>query len=654
MTRRRVFILVLAAVVLTLFSVGLSRRDSSDWRANRTRRLFPFPLKDLTSVTIARPDGDTVEFFRPPGGEWRIRLGEDLADSLKNTVVEDLTALATLVWREPLKGATAPDPDKAVILTAGGVGGQQVTLAFGSALGNMRAVTVDGDDSVVYGVNQDLLKFLDLPRGRYRNYNLALGGPGVRPNRVVLDPAGDDENLRLVIERTPEGWAMTGPVSWPADDSRVDMLLRWLERLSADGIAAEKSADLDWFGFTPQAARVEVQYDIPDGVATRRILFGGDAEEGRLYAMVEGRDPIFFVPTGALEEISLDAAQKYPEQWRNFYRRRTINLVGDDSPLAITIERLLPQPAKLTLEAGRDAASVKWRGTLEQGGAKRTFAVDPPFADEPMRPMTALMTGLANIRIKNFLADAAPGPDTLKWTAFPAWRISLVHEDGTPAPVMTLYAADSEGRLPPGQPYLDGRPGPAEMQPIGDYPQGAGIAFGLNDRPAVMETHAEMAYLLCLPLYRYQGAKVLDHDPRKWTRVEIVSGDEETLYTRNVEDVNEQWWRGPEGSSEPLMDDNNSFVALLLRLSQLRSPGFVAPASAADGDFGLDHPRITAIVYSSREGEEGKRESERLFALTVGKAADDDGQSHYARLDDAGPVFLVPTAFVESLEGKYR
>jgi hypothetical protein len=201
-------------------------------------------------------------------------------------------------------------------------------------------------------------------------------------------------------------------------------------------------------------------------------------------------------------------------------------------------------------------------------------------------------------------------------------------------------------------PYTAGEAGPGELTPLDGQPEKAGFALSVGDTPAVMETYGEMAYLLCLPPYRYQSRRLLDIEPRAFTKVTLKEKDSETTYFRREGEINEQWWREPD-APEPLMDDNNRFVTAILGLSQLGADGFVDDANGDIEKFGLDQPEITAIVYSSY-GEAGEEDGEKeLFALSLGAVADDEGR-RYARLNNAGPVFLVPARLAGALGETYR
>ncbi|MCC8180779.1 MAG: DUF4340 domain-containing protein, partial [Planctomycetes bacterium] len=369
MSKRWVAILLVAAALLTVLSQVLSHRDSSDWRANRSRRLLPFPWKDAVAFELVRPGGETVTLFRPAGGEWRIALADDLSDLVDLTVVDEMSAFATLAWREPLPRPQPVNPDTALRLTATSVEGQRVEMLFGDAADTLRSVVVDGDDSAVYGIPQDLLKFLEWPADRLRSLRLAAASSGSTPVRIVLDPAGGDEGLRLEMERRPEGWQLVQPLAWPVDESRVDLLLRWFDRLGADAIVAETVEDAAEYGFDADSALVEIELDTLDGRLRRRIRFSQpSAESESVYALVEGRTPLFTVSSHTLEGVFLTDIVDRPKEWRNLYRSRSIDILEGESPDLLVIEQLLPEPAPLRLERLRDQAGIRWRGVLERSG----------------------------------------------------------------------------------------------------------------------------------------------------------------------------------------------------------------------------------------------------------------------------------------------
>ncbi|MDR1520271.1 MAG: DUF4340 domain-containing protein, partial [Planctomycetota bacterium] len=441
--------------------------------------------------------------------------------------------------------------------------------------------------------------------------------------------------------RGEDGWRLEEPLSWPADEARLDLLIRWVDKLRAAAVETDAPGDPGEYGLGSVAAYVEAARAEPGGTRRGRVIFGWKTAAGRRYARVEGRSPVFSVPAGTTDEIYLDEAAAYPKVWRDFYRRRSLNLAGGAIPSEIVIERLRPFPVRLIL---RPAGAGGWSGRLEEKGIWREFPVEPPdpAPAEAMRPLNAILTGLSSLRIQSFLADSPPDPEGGA-NGFPAWRFYCLAPNGDPLPTLTLYAAGPDGVLPPGELFPEGSGDP--VAPMA--PRLPGIAFSVSDQPALMEAPGEIAYLLCLPPYRYQSPQLAAGEAEEWDKVEITAGKESRIYFRGSNGWNDQWWLEGE-PPEPLLDDNNAFSALLENLSRLRAEAWIADAGARATDFGLDLPEITAIVYGNR-GAGGRRRK-----LSLGRAADAAEGARFARLDDSGPVFLVSGDFAASLAKSYH
>ena len=649
MSKRSVAILIVAALALTGISLALSRRDSGDWRASQARRLFPFPWRDVASIRIERPSGETVDLAREPGEEWKIILANNRRDSLNHNAEEELSALVMLPWREPRENAARPDPARSARVSAASFAGEAVTLVIGpDENGGPPVVEIDGEPGVVFGIAPDLARPLDWPPERFRNLGLAIGGPGKRPVRIILSPGP-----ALTVDLTREGnaWFLKSPVDWPAESGRIAYLLGWLDRLRADSIAADGVDDPEGFGFGPESIFVETHFEDESGRTVRRVEFGGqvDGSPDQLYARVNGREPLFTVSRFVFDEIGMNQAATHPSAWADFYRRRSLDLLTPGLPRRVTVERFLPVPERLVIERDEED-ETKWMGTLEKGGTALQFPVDSPVADIPSRPLAALLEGLAGLRVRQFLADSQPGQETIKWTAFPAWRIASVGADGNENPALILYAADAEGNLPPGSPYVERTAGPVPLTPLSGTGDLTGMAASVEDRPVIVDVPGDLAYSLCLPPYRYRTRTMTNFDHGEWSRVAVEKGDSAASYSRGR---GEQWRRDGE-RPEPLVDDNNRFLALLADLSHLRTSGIVAEDGGDSAEFGLDQPEITVIVYGTPEIREETPEDDgelRVFALSVGAGVEG---GRYARLDDSGVVFLIPSELATAVAWEYR
>ncbi|MDR1519160.1 MAG: DUF4340 domain-containing protein, partial [Planctomycetota bacterium] len=239
MHKRLAIGLSLAAVCLSLVSFALSRREDDEWNAGRSRRLFPFPWEEAVSVRLDRPLGS--EFFdRATNGGWRLRLPDGGGDVLAREAAEALAALAALAWREPLAAAGArPAEGGARELTVTAAAGQSLKLRLGGEADNILAVTADGDGTVAYGVRRELFDFMDWPAERFRELSLLPAESGSRLTEIVVSPAGGDPALRLRLRRGEDGWRLEEPLSWPADEARLDLLIRWVDKLRAAAVETD-------------------------------------------------------------------------------------------------------------------------------------------------------------------------------------------------------------------------------------------------------------------------------------------------------------------------------------------------------------------------------------------------------------------------------
>lgn len=622
MTHRRVLFLVLAALVLSACSLALAVRLSDDLRAAASRRLFSFSLAECVWVRIDRADAEPVELFFDDVRGWQVRLPDGLADDLAPGARAQLEALASLAWREPLPAGIAANEPAAAVLTARTVSGREQVFEFGARSGSLQAVRTDGQ---TYAVGTGLTRFLGWPALRWRSLQLAVV-PGLRPVRIALAPAGANPDLRIELRSTPGGWRMTAPYDWPADAFRVDKLTGWLDRLTADSIAAEQFPDQAWMGFGPASAWVEADYpDLAGGVRTVRVEFGRVEQGQGQYARVVGRTPVFFINPALCAEISLTEAEGFPAQWRSFWRQRSFNALGNQEPQEIVVERLTGMPQSVVLRRVLAQGAQRWVGVLRTGGEEREFAVDDP-AQGP-GPLATLIAGLSNIRVSGFTDAPASGE--------PAWRFTIRGGPEGENHVITLFADPDI--------FPEGSAAPVDIESRRKNGVVPPLAFSYDELPAVMQMHGDLGWLLCLPPWRYQSAKMHALDADAWTRVDIAADGKSKTYTRPAEEINRQWY----ANGAALLDSNNAFVELLFDLAALTGRGLVAANIDAAANFGLDRPAITAIVYIS--GPDSAADAGRVFRLDIGQEAENTGGCRYAMLDGRGPVFLVPARLADAL-----
>lgn len=655
MSRKAFAAITVVAIILTLFTFALSRRDSADWRSLSARRLFPFPWQNATSMTIDYPDGRKVEFNKDKFGSWRIRLEGDIWDTLHPQAMEELAALVMLPWRDPIPGATSPDPATSPKLTAVSSDGDKVTVVFGSVVGNMRLLGVLDDPGMAFGINPDLARVVDWPIERFRNLYLATVPPGWKIERLIITPSPGPATP-VDLKKESGHWILQGDYPWQVEPGRLDMLFSWLGRLEAESAIATSADDPVWFGFGENSMSIDITYETETIAQRRKIEFGKPINEkpDLVYARVSERSPVFAVPRRFLSEIALEHANAYPNEWSAFFRKRTFALLGSQLPRKIVVESILPNPARLIIERTSELNVDTWKGILESNGTASDFAVDGPQADKITTPLYKLLTGLSNIRIRVFLADGNPGQDTLKWTAYPAWRFSVTEDDGTASPELTLYAIDTDGNLASGQQYREGVLEPEPRPTVNGLSENVGIAGSVSNMPAILEVDAQLSSLLCIPPYRYHTTRMINADPETWTKVIVKKeGDDGTIYMCGSREYGEHWWRG-EANSEPLLDDNNLFVAMLVELSKIQAVGVVAPLTADLQEFGLDRPAITTIVYGARDGGEVTDESPEQQEIQLDIGNKNSAGLYYARLNQDSVVFLLPEEMIAKLKKDYH
>lgn len=647
MSRKASVILFLLALALTGASIWLSRQDSTEWRANRARKLFTCAWKDVVSVIITPKDGETVELERQ-GNRWMVRLDGDLFDLASMQALAEVEAMVALAWRDK-SALSRPPGDDATQIAVTDQWGTKFVLRLDKAVDGMRNAVMSSEGENTLVVPESMVRFAEWPRSRFRSLDLfQLDGTAL--SGVVLRPDATSEADVVELRKEPDGWRVVKPFLWEADPARLDRLERLLRDLRASDVAAEKVDDSAWFEIGDDSESIMVQAESGSGVVQQTVQFGKPDGNGAVFAKVDGRNPVFLIPLSVLSDLPLLQAGKHKAEWRDFYRRRGVDLLGADLPGVITVESLLPHPRKLTIDLGKATSSGAFTALLESDSGKREFMVDSPNSEHANSPLRMLLTGLKNLRIRSFLADRSPGESTLQWTAFPAWRIAVDGPGGKRE--ITLYSSDAEGRLACGQPYVVGLVEPQSLVVSEDTKMTPGLPFSISGKDAVLETYGELSSLFCLPLERYQSRLRMDADYHTWTKVEVITPEWRRVFIPGPRSGNEQWWRVEKDQSYPLLEDNHQFVTLAIGLSRLYSLGVVADVDANLAEFGLDRPAISVIVTGHRD-----KEYEVVARVDVGSRVDggeDAVNGYYAKLGDGGPIFLLPDDLVTSLLRDYR
>ena len=315
MKNMRIIVWLLVGIsVLVVANFFLSFDDAPETAIVQRRSLLTVPDDAVSLVEISR-DG-TVESVLTRTGSWR--LVEPFPGSVDEPVVlKLLDALAyaplddSLGDQELLKlGRTRADfglenPRLCVRVRAGDA---ETLISFGTSTPSASGVyaSIEGVHAV-FVVPSNTLAAVDVPASAFRRRTLFTSGEESVASFDVK--RGSGEFMRF--KREGDGWAMVQPTEGPAAAPKIKKLLTDVMSASAydfvwpvggsNEVAEVSAALLASYGLGAENA-VTLTLKGTDGT-DRRISFGSDAGEGRVYALVHNGSAIVTVD-GALKDMA--------------------------------------------------------------------------------------------------------------------------------------------------------------------------------------------------------------------------------------------------------------------------------------------------------------------------------------------------------------
>ena len=296
-------------------NILLTFNDSQDTAIVQRTSLLPFPDDAVSLIEISR--GGVVESVLTHTGSWR--LVEPFAGSVDEAVVlKLLDALAyaplddSLGDQELLRlGRTRADfglesPRLAVRIRAGA---SEAAISFGSPTPSASGVYAAIDDvRAVFVVPSNTFAAVDVPASGFRRRTLFTSGEESVASFDVKRGAGEFMRFR----REGDGWLMVQPTEGPASLTKIKKLLSDVMSASAvdfvwpvggSNEGAEASdALLAGYGLGAESA-VTLTLKGTDG-SDRRISFGSDAGEGRVYALVHNGAAVVTVDAALKDLVS--------------------------------------------------------------------------------------------------------------------------------------------------------------------------------------------------------------------------------------------------------------------------------------------------------------------------------------------------------------
>ena len=296
-------------------NILLMFNDSQDTAIVQRTSLLPFPDDAVSLIEISR--GGVVESVLTHTGSWR--LVEPFAGSVDEAVVlKLLDALAyaplddSLGDQELLRlGRTRADfglesPRLAVRIRAGA---SEAAISFGSPTPSASGVYAAIDDvRAVFVVPSNTFAAVDVPASGFRRRTLFTSGEESVASFDVKRGAGEFMRFR----REGDGWLMVQPTEGPASLTKIKKLLSDVMSASAvdfvwpvggsNEVAEASDALLAGYGLGAESA-VTLTLKGTDG-SDRRISFGSDAGEGRVYALVHNGAAVVTVDAALKDLVS--------------------------------------------------------------------------------------------------------------------------------------------------------------------------------------------------------------------------------------------------------------------------------------------------------------------------------------------------------------
>jgi hypothetical protein len=296
-------------------NILLTFNDSQDTAIVQRTSLLPFSDDAVSLIEISR--GGVVESVLTHTGSWR--LVEPFAGSVDEAVVlKLLDALAyaplddSLGDQELLRlGRTRADfglesPRLAVRIRAGA---SEAAISFGSPTPSASGVYAAIDDvRAVFVVPSNTFAAVDVPASGFRRRTLFTSGEESVASFDVKRGAGEFMRFR----REGDGWLMVQPTEGPASLTKIKKLLSDVMSASAvdfvwpvggsSEVAEASDALLAGYGLGAESA-VTLTLKGTDG-SDRRISFGSDAGEGRVYALVHNGTAVVTVDAALKDLVS--------------------------------------------------------------------------------------------------------------------------------------------------------------------------------------------------------------------------------------------------------------------------------------------------------------------------------------------------------------
>jgi len=532
--------------------------------ASRKGRLFTAETKDVTEVTIKRPE-ETVRLKRA-GDDWDM-LEPIRARGSRPAVDETLANLMTAkIDREIVAkpdsladfGLDKPAADVTVALKDG--------KTIGVALGGKTPTGVwvyarERDKPAVFVLGESVLRDTTRPLADFRDRSVLSFDPKAVTGFEVALP---DETL--AVENVDGAWRLTRPAARRAD---TETITDFLDKLSAQKVrefVAERPASRAPFGLE-RPTRLTIHTGRDKDRVSRTLLVGKvDPAKKGVYAMRPDEPTVLLVGEELWTAIPKNVA---------VLRNKTLVEVGRDNVTRLEIE------------------SPKGTVAVAREGDQWKIVAPEPLATDQVE-VGAVLSRLRELRAQAFLSDDTSG--IAKFLAKPEVKLTLTQKDGAPTTLLLSPSRETRGGAPSAYAALAGA-GPVvlvDAKALGDLTKSA---TDLRDR-------------------RLLGVL----EPKDVKRVRVRAGGQTVVLERKGDSE----WRMIEptkGAAKGSKVDDLLYTLRGLRWTEIAAANGQDPAR-----YGLDAPTLEVALFRGDGGEiatvlVGKRDGASAYVRTGAQPA---------------------------------
>jgi hypothetical protein len=427
-----------------------------------------------------------------------------------------------------------------------------------------------------------------------------------KAKELSLTAAGG-ETIRLVKEGS--GWKVTAPFTSPADTSAVDSMLTSLEKLEADEVVVEQTANLAEFGLDKPSRTVTAV--VEGAPAPLSVEFGAKSPDGSsVYARTPAATKVYLVPSWV--EGTFD---KKPFDLRD---RDLLHVKRDD---VRQLEVTGPE-GSYTL-ARTDAG--EWAFTKPLATRAGRWSVD------------GLLGTIENLRMDSVAAEAATDVKPFGLDK-PVRTVSLVLKDGSTRTLEIGAAAPDPTAAPAPTPTLSPSPlkrgekakPPEKPKPTKYYARQAGTGL-------VAVVPATLFDDLAKGMGELRAKRLLEVATYETEGFEVVAGGVKKTYvkstTKDKDGFDKTQWKRTAPDAKDL--ETTKVEDALFKMGGVEVSEFVDQPQAPAA-YGLDAPVLKVTVKAKGESW-----------IEVGKK---DGSVYARRNGDSAVLKLDPTKAEELLK----